>query len=464
MKFNILILLFVFGSITTVFSQLKISDEGSIVSMKIMEVNSKYDIVNQNSQIRLIPASLTKLITTATALELLGPDYRYKTNFVCGGDIINGQLLGDIHVQAGGDPTLGSKYFEETAPELVFKNILSWLKEKGIHSIKGGIFVDSSKIGYSSPRLWEDIGNYYGVYPQSFNWKDNTVKVTLASKKVGTVCRVVSIDTDISPYILDCKVKAASHHKDSAYVYGLPEINKWWIEGSIPSNRAAFNVKAAMPDPKMIFSRELSNFLEKNHVSVKQEVVLDDEVKDTKIVYTHYSPKMSEIIKVVNHKSHNLFADMLLLTLAKEYYQCYSWDRGTQVIKDFWKDKIDFENNFRLRDGSGLTPKNLISTEGMVELLTWMNENSSYFNVYKNSLAVGGKSGTLKSVFKNTQLKNKVFGKSGSMEGVLGYCGYYLNTKGNYCAFSAIANNFMIKTKQVRMEMDEALTNYILSY
>ncbi|MCW3787073.1 D-alanyl-D-alanine carboxypeptidase/D-alanyl-D-alanine endopeptidase [Plebeiibacterium sediminum] len=446
------------------YTQLNIPDKGAIISMSISDINTGNDIVSLNSQTRLIPASLTKIITTATALELLGPEYTFKTQIIGKGEIVDGQLKGDIVVIAGGDPTLGSRYFDQTEPELLFKEIIEWLRIEGIHSIRGRILVKSADIGYSSPRLWEDIGNYYGVYPQAFNWRDNTVTVTLASEDVGSVCNIVSVKPEIFPYQYDCKVESASHSKDSAYVYGLPEIKKWWIEGSIPSNRSSFKIKAAMPDTKLVFVNELTQYLTENNIVIQQVNFGEDEIAKSRIVFDCKSPKLSEIIKVVNHKSHNLFADVLLLSLAKEYKDQYSWDIGVQIIRDFWKDKIDFESNFRLRDGSGLTPKNLVTTDGMVHLLMWMKNNSSYYDVFKSSLAIGGQTGTLKSVFKNPELRNKVFGKSGSMEGVLGYCGYFINKSGHYEAFCVIANNYLIKTKEVRKQMDETLTNYFLEY
>ncbi len=457
------ILLYVIISISG-YGQLNISDKGALVSMTISDVESEKEIISQNSQLRLIPASLTKIITTATALELLGPDYTFNTQIVCTGTVTDGQLNGDIVINGGGDPTLGSKYFDQTNPELLFDRIIDCLKKEGIHTIKGRVLVESTDIGYSSPRLWEDIGNYYGVYPRGFNWRDNTVKVTLASKEVGSVCKVVSVKPEIYPYQLDCKVLSAAHNKDSAYVYGLPEIENWWIEGSIPTNRSSFIIKAAMPDTKQVFANELYHYLIKNNIEIYREIYKDDDIKQSRVVYINKSPKLAEIIKVVNHKSHNLFADVLFLSLAKEFKDEYSWDIGVQIIKDFWSDKIDFDKHFRLRDGSGLTPKNLVTTEGMVELLIWMKNNSNFYDVFKSSLAIGGQSGTLKSVFKNPKLRGRVFGKSGSMEGVLGYCGYFINNSGNYQAFCVIANNYLIKTKEVRKHMDETLTNYILGY
>ncbi len=463
MKIYIVILLSLYNSLL-IYSQYNIEDNGASVSLKIKAINTNTDVINYHSHQRLIPASLTKIITTSTALQLLGPDYCYKTRFICKGDLFNGQLNGDLIVEPGGDPTLGSKYFKDTNPEVLFSKIQQWLQGNGILKIKGKILIKSLALPYSSPRLWEDIGNYYGAYPQEFNWRDNTVNVILSSKETGRLCDVVSIQPDISPYKMDCKVIAANHNKDSAYVYGLPEIEDWWIEGSIPSNRTGFKIKAAMPDPKSTFINELTNYLETNDISINHETISDNSLKNDLCVYTYISPKFSEIIKIVNHKSNNLFADMILLTLAKEFKNIYSWDLGVQVVKDFWDDKIDFKNNFRIKDGSGLTPKNLITTKGMVDLLSWMKNHSLYFDVFKSSLAIGGKTGTLKSVFKNNDLKNRVFGKSGSMEGVLGYCGYFIGNHGKYSAFCYIANNYLIETKLVREQMDKTLTQLILDH
>ncbi len=445
-------------------AQYEVGDEGANVSIQINDIDNKNEIVSYNSSRRLIPASLTKIITTSAALQMLGPDYTYKTKFICKGNIIKGRLNGNLIIEAGGDPTLGSKYFDSTNPDSLFYQIVNWLHENGIREISGKVIIRSSAINYSSPRLWEDIGNYYGAYPHEFNWRDNTVIVTLSSSETGSLCNIISLEPSIEPYKLDCRVVAANHNKDSAYVYGLPEMDEWWIEGSIPSNRSSFKIKAAMPDPQKTFIKELTQYLEINHIKIGQETIAIHSSEDNMDTYIFESPKLSEIIKVVNHKSNNLFADMILLTLAKEFNNQYSWDLGVQVVTGFWNDRIDFKNNFRIKDGSGLTPKNLITTKGMVELLSWMRDNSEYFDVFKASLAIGGETGTLKSVFKHNGLKNRVFGKSGSMEGVLGYCGYFIDKQGNYNAFCYIANNYIIETKLVRKQMDSTLTQLILDH
>ena len=447
-------------------AQVNIGDNGAIVGAKVQEVVSWQVLLSQNEQIRLVPASLTKIITTATVLELLGAGYQYKTDVFTQGDIKNGVLKGDIVVRSSGDPTLGSKFFGETQPTSFLSSIAEALNSIGVKKIEGSVYVESDSISHAAPRLWEDMGNYYGASPQGFNWADNTIEVTLKSGKEGTQCKVESTYPFFSPYALDCRVVAASHNKDSAYVYGVGEIRRWWIEGSIPQNRATFKIKAAMPNPEMVFRSQLVDFLQLQGIEIKEEVLVrglsDDEPK-SKLLLSHRSPSLSEIIKVVNHKSNNLFADQLLLTLAKEQTGVANWDNGNRVVQNFWKDKIDFSQQFRLRDGSGLTPKNLVSPGGMVELLIWMRDNSKHFGVFEASLAMGGETGTLKSVFRNPKLKGRVIGKSGSMEGVLGYCGYLTTLSGKKSVFCIIANNYLIPTRTVRKELDDVITNVILN-
>ncbi|MCW3804924.1 D-alanyl-D-alanine carboxypeptidase/D-alanyl-D-alanine endopeptidase [Plebeiibacterium marinum] len=440
-----------------------ISDSGALFSGLVYNLSNTDTVFAYHEEKKLIPASLTKIVTTATALEVLGADFQFETKVCYSGTVSNHVLYGDIVIKACGDPTLGSKYFEETKPSCFFEALSKGLQKEGITRIEGIIRVESSSPGYSSPRLWEDIGNYYGGFPHGFNWRDNTVNVVLSSSAVGETCVVKSVDPDIYPYALQCDVVAASHSKDSAYVYGVPEINKWWIEGSIPSHRSAFKIKAAMPDPQRVFAREFSEYLIHHGIEIANEMLVDFKAQEEETdLFSYFSPDLSEIIRITNQKSNNLFADALFLVLAKEYTGKASWDNGILAIRGFWKDKIEFDQYFRLRDGSGLTPKNLISPKGMVQLLSWMKRESVCFEVFKASLAVGGVNGTLKSVFKHPDLQGKIIGKSGSMEGVLGYCGYATLASDEVCSFCVLANNYLVETKIIRGELDDLVTRILI--
>ncbi|WP_075589975.1 D-alanyl-D-alanine carboxypeptidase/D-alanyl-D-alanine endopeptidase [Labilibacter marinus] len=443
-------------------AQLNINDQGAIVGLKLKDIVTDEVILSNNESMRLIPASLTKIVTTATALEILGPSYKYNTNIYMDGEISDGILTGNIIVKSSGDPTLGSKYFNETKPEVLFSKITQILKSQGVYSITGSVVVQAEKIPYSAPRLWEDMGNYYGASPHGFNWMDNSIELTLQSKQEGSVCEIVSTNPRFYPQAIESRVVAATHNNDSAYVFGISEVDTWWVEGSIPCNRSQFNIKSAMPDPRVIFKNQLSDYIKSKGIELReQQNSLKDE-STQQLLCVHSSPKLSEIIRIVNHKSNNLFADQLLLTLAKHEYGEFTWDYGRLVFENFWKDKIDYIDHFSLKDGSGLSPKNIISPHGMVALLEWMNKYSSNFNSFSESLAKGGETGTLRSVFKNPKIKGKVIGKSGSMEGVLGYCGYATTMSQKQIAFCVMTNHYLIPTKQVRMSIDSMLTSLVL--
>ncbi len=444
-------------------AQISIRDNGAIISGEFKSITSDNLEFHFQNEFRLIPASLLKIVTTSTALEILGPDYVYRTTIGYSGQIQDGKLFGNLIIQSGGDPTLGSKYFDETKPESLFFKIYQRLKKLHIDSVYGSVIVlESEYISYSAPRLWEDMGNYYGSSPRSFNWRDNTTVVELKSGPVGDLCTIESVIPEIVPFKIESRVIAADHNKDSAYVYGIPESNHWWIEGSIPCNRSGFKIKAALPQPANTFIQELKSYLISKGISMdgKSDFVTSDE--NWTPLLEIKSPTLLEIIRITNHKSNNLFADQIFLTLAKEKTGVAGWDQGVGVIHEFWKDKIDFENNFRIKDGSGLSPKNLVTTKGMVSLLIWMAENSKNSIQFRSSLAKGGQSGTLKTVFKNPGVKNKIIGKSGSMEGVLGYCGYLETEKGEQTAFCVIVNNYLKPTKEIRIQLDDIISGFVV--
>ncbi|WP_075602620.1 D-alanyl-D-alanine carboxypeptidase/D-alanyl-D-alanine endopeptidase [Saccharicrinis aurantiacus] len=448
---------------TLIFTQIIAQDSfnpDEALLCKLSRTESKV-FFSEHSKVPAVPASLLKLVTTSTALEVLGPNFRYRTRVGYTGDIINGVLHGNIIIVSGNDPTLGSDLFDSTSVDILFSQIKHSLELKQIQHIKGDIQIqfNSATVDYPAARLWEDMGNYYGGIPNNLNFRDNTIRITLQSTEVGSKVKVVDIAPDIDYYTIQSNAIAAAHQKDSAYVYGISQLQKWWIEGSIPANLEAFTIKSAMPDPSMVFVQDLRLFLKENQIEFSNNTEESTSTDGAfQLLCEVYSPTLSEIIKVTNHKSNNLFADQLFLTLAERYSGVQSWDNGVLAIESFWKDKIDYVSNFNIKDGSGLSPKNHLTSEGIVQLLEWMQNNSSHFDVFKESLAIGGQSGTLEYVFRDSKIKGKILGKSGSMESVVAYAGYYIKNDNNYIPFCIIANNFLSSSKSARKYIDKYLT------
>ncbi len=177
----------------------------AIVSLYVADKTGNF-VFEKNSEIGLAPASTQKIITSVTAFEILGKNYRYKT-IISGGPVVNGVLKGGLYFTGSGDPTLGSWRWESTRPQNVFKYIFQLVNEKKISEISGGIYIDDSKFAYPpipDGWIWQDIGNYYGAGAWGLNWHENQYDLHLKSGE--TIGSPVTIKST-SPVKLDDKIK-----------------------------------------------------------------------------------------------------------------------------------------------------------------------------------------------------------------------------------------------------------------
>lgn len=269
----------------------------------------------------------------------------------------------------------------------------------------------------------EDMANYYGAPPAAVTWRDNTFELFLKSPdQIGSVCEVVRTDPVFSDIRFQSSVKAAASRKDSAYIFGYPGSTEWEVRGSIPASQSSFRIKGALPFPGIRLGEEVAALLSPGgKIDVKissRPFNYDRLIKLTEIE----SPPVREIIQVVNQKSHNLLADHLFLAAGRTENTAYYWDVSRHHFEKFWEERLSL-TPVRILDGSGLSPKNLVSADFMVGVLKFMYQSSN-FDLFRSSLAVGGQSGTLVHMWKAPALQGKVMAKSGYMEGTLGYCGY----------------------------------------
>ena len=420
------------------------------ISASVIDLNANRSLIAFNERKRLIPASLTKVFTTGAAYDLLGGNYRYVTKFYLGKS-----TKPSLIVAGGGDPTLGSDRWDTTNEDFLFKNILNALRKNKVDEILDIVVDDQlfSGVSYPSKRNWEDMANYYGATPNVLTYKENTFRLTLSSpKQVGEICKVVKSDPEIDKQF-NCFVKSSSVNKDSAYIYGHPDMDQWYVSGSIPAGRSSFVIKGALPDPSNTFATRLKLYLSANGIKVRGDLVKDkvEQYSNKKELLIHQSPSLDQIIKVINKKSFNLFADHVFFQMALEQNKKADWDNSSYLLQNYWKERIDkFSGVFY--DGSGLSPFNRFSSDDMVKALSYIYDQD-YFDEFISSLSVAGEDGTLKSLFKEDKVLGSFVGKSGSMNNVLGYCGYLTTQSGNKYAVCIMVNGFSEPFSEVRQRI-----------
>lgn len=441
------------------------------ISMTVVNQKSGEIILEQNPDECLIPASVMKLITTAAALELLGPDYTFKTQLGYTGTINtrSGKLNGDIVIIGGGDPALGSEHFTEHYGEFIDEWVRN-IKKQGIRSIEGKVISDDSRYDYlpaPSKWLWEDVGNYYGAGTYGLSLYDNTYQIHFKTTTGSSGLMI----TEISPS--ECRYEfsnwlTAEGSSDQGYMFAAPYSTNGWLAGKIPENKDDFVLKASVTDPPELIAKILSKKLRASGITISKEPTTirseQKTISDTIVIVTEtISPPLSKIIEKLNHESINLYAEHLVKELGVKYKGSGSTLAGLEVISEFFAQSGIETSGIFMEDGSGLSPLNAINSRELTHLLQYMKSGSKYFSDFLSSLPEAAKEGTLKYYFKDTVFDGRLVAKSGSMTRVRSYAGYMTTLSGENLTFAIIINNFSGSSGRIVAGIENILKELILN-
>jgi len=406
-----------------------------------------------------LPASTTKLVTTAAALELLGPEFRFKTTLQYDGEVRDSVLYGNLYILGGGDPTLGSKYLGDT---LFLDRWCRAVLRLGVRHIKGQVIADASLFneqGVSPKWSWEDLGNYYGMGVYGLSVYDNTCGVYYKSGKVGTQTEILRTEPLIEGLRIENHVTAASGGGDNAYYYGAPLSLSRTVYGTVPALKKEFLSKADIPNPPLLLSQQLTQALSSRGIGVdgNPDCILSHRktASGRKTFFTLSSPPLRDIVENTNRLSNNHYAEHLYRYLGSRKTSS-DVTAGAEVINEFWKSKGVDTDGLIQYDGSGLAPVNAITPEFLVNLLTWEYTQAKYGKVFYASLPVAGQTGTVKSLLRGTRLAGRVRCKSGSISRTQCYAGY-VEWQGETYAFAVMVNNFRGSRERVKRAIGSLL-------
>ena len=417
------------------------------------------------------PASVLKTVATATALEILGEDYRYPTTLEYDGILENGTLEGNLYIKGSGDPSLGSSHFAPGQNKFLSTWIAA-LQKAGIKHITGSVISDESIFdteGVSIKWLREDMGNYYAPGSYGISIFDNMYKLSLQTGAAGTRPVLKGTEPDIPFIRFKNYLKAAPVSSDSAYIIGAPLDDVRYLYGVLPANREAYVLKGDIPDPALYLARYLTDQLQQKGIRVdgspscyRIEVEENRWKKgERKEIVTTYSPTLREIASVCNHVSHNLYADALVKTVGLQYKprrneMISSFGRGVQVVKEYWEKKGLDVFPLRMNDGSGLAPADQGSAGFMGELLVYMATESAVSDAFIASLPQAGIEGSVRNFLKGSKLQGKAHLKSGGITGVRSYAGY-ITKDGRTYAVAVFSNNYSCPMSRMTRALEKLL-------
>lgn len=444
---------------------------GASFSLVVKDVQEGRKVYSYDTDRLQSPASVLKTVATATALEILGEDYRYPTTLEYDGILENGTLEGNLYIKGSGDPSLGSSHFA-LGQNKFLSTWIAALQKAGIKHITGSVISDESIFdteGVSIKWLREDMGNYYAPGSYGISIFDNMYKLSLQTGAAGTRPVLKGTEPDIPFIRFKNYLKAAPVSSDSAYIIGAPLDDVRYLYGVLPANREAYVLKGDIPDPALYLARYLTDQLQQKGIRVdgspscyRIEVEENRWKKgERKEIVTTYSPTLREIASVCNHVSHNLYADALVKTVGLQYKprrneMISSFGRGVQVVKEYWEKKGLDVFPLRMNDGSGLAPADKVSAGFMGELLVYMATESAVSDAFIASLPQAGIEGSVRNFLKGSKLQGKARLKSGGITGVRSYAGY-ITKDGKTYAVAVFSNNYSCPMSRMTRALEKLL-------
>lgn len=400
------------------------------------------------------PASNMKLFTTAAGLLLLGEDYRFSTNILTDGYIDGSILEGNLIIQGRGDPTISGRFYQDD----VYAVYSAWadsLIALGIDEIRGNIIGDDNlfdDLGLGRGWSWDYESYWYAAPSGAISLNDNCVDILLKYNRNEDKLKLISYPE--SNYIVirnEVRLVPADSITD-VNVYRERGSNVVTVYGTFSRKIDSLKTYVTVNNPTQFAMVVLHKVLNKKGITVRGYPIDIDDYGDTldyailHQLFTHYSPDMREIVKVINKGSHNFYAEQLLKTIGLEMEGLGTAKNGIDASKEIFMEIGLNPDNIVMADGSGLSHHNMTTPRQITGLLKFFY-NSSLFTSLYNSLPISGVDGTLGNRMKNTRAQELVRAKTGYIRAARSLSGYTQTGDKEQIVFSMICNNFNVPVK-----------------
>jgi serine-type D-Ala-D-Ala carboxypeptidase/endopeptidase (penicillin-binding protein 4) len=433
-------------------------------------------LVSLHPDVPLSPASNMKLYSTAAALYFLGPDFRFSTSLLADGDARDGVLHGDLILYGTGDPAISSRLLRDAlAPFRAFADSLASL---GVRTVRGDLVGDGSYFDdqWIGPGWLEsDLMASYGAPVGALSFSENVVSVRLEPGPAGGPARIrtvpatrgLAIDNRVRTVASGATQVAFSRGRDGIVVTGQIRV------GSTPVTRAV-----PVVDPANFAAAALASVLESRGIRLEGRVRSVRFAAESRVPFggggaasptglpprvlaIHQSPPVSDLVRVTNHVSQNMYAEALLKAVGRAASGEGSFEGGGRAVRHLLeRETVAPATDLALIDGSGLSRTNRLTARATVHLLEYMIR-SELSETYSSSLPRAGSSSGLRRMFDSAAAGN-LHAKTGTIRNVSALGGYVVSAGGERLAFSMITNGIPAtsRAKQAEDEVGVRLARF----
>jgi len=406
-------------------------------SIQVLDGETGQSIFSHNPDLLLKPASNMKVVTSATAIALLGPEFRFKTSFYASRPPDEaGVIHGDFYIKGGGSPGLvGEEWW------LIARRIRSL----GITRIEGDLIGDDTYFDDTrrGPR-WPSpvVDNPYNAPVSALSCFYSSVGITVRPTSPG---KAPEIFLDPFPSYFKVVNRAVTSSQGLDLRVGRQwdgEQNIIHVEGRIPAGAAPISTYRSVEEPTVYALSAFRDAALKEGITIAGTLKRGVLPKGSRLVHVHESKPLADLIQDMNKESNNFMAESVLKAIGAETAgPPGTSQKGAAAVKRYLESLGVGTEGLVQVDGSGLSPENRVSANILARLLLATHENFQAAPEFMASLPIGGIDGTLDHRMMGTPATRKIRAKTGFINGVSSLSGYAWNENGRLLIFSIVVND-----------------------
>ena len=450
-------------------------DESGFASARwgvsVISLSDGATIYSRNADRLFTPASNMKIYTTAVALDLLGADYRWRTSvYVDKQPDASGTIPGDLILYGRGAPDLVAHNRNNSQASL--QQLANDLYARGVRRVQGNIVGDESYFRGNSLGdgwQWNDVQWYFGAEASALSIDGNEVDVNVVPSSSAKEPPTVR-SSDVAAYVTvqNRMVAGKSSMRPTIGMHRGLSDNKITVWGELPAGSRGFGARLSVHNPALWAAHSFRDALKKRGISIDGEALGRDSrvapsqrfdpAQAVELASVNSRP-LSEVARITNKESNNLFAELILRTLGRERSAMLETpgppgrelgdDEAGVALVRLWLARAGVPTTgLAIHDGSGLSRLNLVTPESTARLLIAVLKTGSG-EVFKQSLPISGKDGTLSGRLKS--VNERVIGKTGSLTYDNSLSGFATSPQGKVFAFAIFCNDQTGRGNSIRL-------------
>jgi serine-type D-Ala-D-Ala carboxypeptidase/endopeptidase (penicillin-binding protein 4) len=428
--------------------------------VEVRDLRSGRVLYARNAEKNFKPASTLKLVTTAAVLDALGPAERLRTTVETAGRTDTfGRVLGDVYLVGRGDPNLSGR-FTEGRRTAAFQELADALWSAGIRRVEGrligheGLFSGDRR---GEDWSWQDLVWWYGAEVSALSFNDNCADLTVtAGERAGDPVLVDRAPASSYYRVVSTATTSAAGTPVALTLTRASGSNEVRLSGTYPIGATPWEGFAALEDPARYAATVFGEVLAARGIVVAGPVETSSQPLPVaaRVLATHESPPLLEILKAVNKTSQNLHAEMMLRLLGARRRGVGSPEAGREAVSEFLRRVGVDPSAWALQDGSGLSRSDVLTPHDLVSLLAAMDRHPRAA-AFRETLPIAGRDGTLKNRMTSGPAEERVVAKTGTLRHVNALAGYVTTRGGARLAFVAVANHHTAGASAATAAIDE---------